>query len=436
MSDQSGRLHQAIMNLPCKESAKPEDYDWDMAYAYGHRDARHAAAELVVEFLTPAPPAKRLDVPEVRRCVVRYTGDVFLAEQRVGNSAYMVYLDGTEWDVCSPSEVTELDRAACEAAGYEWPEGWVEWQDDDTTDDGFGNVWGPCPEHGCKMQVVRPGKAVCPMCDAQPVIDAARKYDALIALLKSHGLPDGAEPGEWIAERLAKLHAIEEEATGEAAGNDIDGVEPHRVLEILVETRQALAAAEARAAEAERERDPPICRLQFPDGSVPGDVLECAEGWKRWYEQTYERVAELNKRIQSALTAAEARIAELEGENEQLRKGAPLGPIVGAQTIVEQEIELKRLRPLQADRAALAERIRGIAERWKAEAHAPTGEAYLVTKTSMADGLLAALELPPQRPQCICHGGYATAEVVAQCPIHAAASLVEGQPQGEHHARP
>src|SRR5687768_695162 len=31
------------------------------------------------------------------------------------------------------------------------------------------------------------------------------------------------------------------------------------------------------------------------------------------------------------LTAAQARIAELEGENEQLRKGAPLGPIVGAQ---------------------------------------------------------------------------------------------------------
>ena len=31
--------------------------------------------------------------------------------------------------------------------------------------------------------------------------------------------------------------------------------------------------------------DPPICRLQFPDGSVPGNLLEAAEGWKRRYEE-------------------------------------------------------------------------------------------------------------------------------------------------------
>jgi hypothetical protein len=223
----------------------------------------------------------------------------------------------------------------------------------------------------------------------------------LFERFKSHGLPDGAEPGEWIAERLAKLHAIEEEATGEAAGNDMDGVEPHRVLEILVETRQALAAAEARAEEAERgarawealmsgieairdtaadpdftpdqhlnayidawrrqkdaltaaearivelegELDPAICRLQFPDGSVPGNVLECAEGWKRWYEQTSDRIAELrrerdaqyeraerehwrnreeegkwlvtrdaNVRITAELTALQAKLAGLAGE--------------------------------------------------------------------------------------------------------------------------
>src|SRR5690606_312191 len=37
-------------------------------------------------------------------------------------------------------------------------------------------------------------------------------------------------------------------------------------------------------------------------------------------------------------------IERLRGENEHLRRGAPLGPIIGANTIVEQEIELKRLR--------------------------------------------------------------------------------------------
>lgn len=42
-------LHAAIMNLPCKHG------DWsgengNMAYKIGHRDARHAAAELASEY--------------------------------------------------------------------------------------------------------------------------------------------------------------------------------------------------------------------------------------------------------------------------------------------------------------------------------------------------------------------------------------------------
>ena len=48
-------LHQAIMNLPCKP-----DYaisTLNDAYKFGHRDARHAAAELVLA----AEPAERAD---------------------------------------------------------------------------------------------------------------------------------------------------------------------------------------------------------------------------------------------------------------------------------------------------------------------------------------------------------------------------------------
>jgi hypothetical protein len=171
----------------------------------------------------------------------------------------------------------------------------------------------------------------------------------LFERFKSHGLPDGAEPGEWIAERLAKLHAIEEEATGEAAGNDMDGVEPHRVLEILVETRQALAAAEARAEEAERG-----ARAWEALMSGIEAIRDTAADPDFTPDQHLNAYIDAWRRQKDALTAAEARIAELEGENEQLRKGAPLGPIVGAQTIVEQEIELKRLRPLQAKLAGLA----------------------------------------------------------------------------------
>jgi uncharacterized protein (UPF0147 family) len=36
--------------------------------------------------------------------------------------------------------------------------------------------------------------------------------------------------------------------------------------------------------------DPPVCRLQFPDGTVPGNVREAAEGWKRWADDFQQRL--------------------------------------------------------------------------------------------------------------------------------------------------
>ena len=57
----------------------------------------------------------------------------------------------------------------------------------------------------------------------------------------------------------------------------------------VIATDQLIGALHTDAAdEIERLRadfDPPICRLQFPDGSVPGNLLEAAEGWKRRYEE-------------------------------------------------------------------------------------------------------------------------------------------------------
>ena len=57
-----------------------------------------------------------------------------------------------------------------------------------------------------------------------------------------------------------------------------------------------LTLEEARTMADEIERlhasfDPPICRLQFPDGGVPGNIFECAEGWKRWYETNGNEVS-------------------------------------------------------------------------------------------------------------------------------------------------
>jgi hypothetical protein len=48
-------LHAAIMNLPCKPPNS--DFDIRRAYEYGHRDARHAAAELVAA--APQQPAQQ-----------------------------------------------------------------------------------------------------------------------------------------------------------------------------------------------------------------------------------------------------------------------------------------------------------------------------------------------------------------------------------------
>ena len=41
-------LQQQIINIPCKPKGYEKSADWCSAYAFGHRDARHAAAELVL----------------------------------------------------------------------------------------------------------------------------------------------------------------------------------------------------------------------------------------------------------------------------------------------------------------------------------------------------------------------------------------------------
>jgi hypothetical protein len=126
--------------------------------------------------------------------------------------------------------------------------------------------------------------------------------------------------------------------------------------------------------------DPPEHLPQSLTPTPPAKRLEVGLG-------LCKRLTQERDEARQQLTAAQARIAELEGENEQLRKGAPLGPIVGAQTIVEQEIELKRLRPLQTKLAGLAD----LADQWAAASHTPMGEAYLVTKTQMANELKQAI---------------------------------------------
>jgi hypothetical protein len=56
----SAGLHNAIMNLPAIIPESCKAHDLMLAYKVGHRDARHAAAELALQ--SPAPSASALDI--------------------------------------------------------------------------------------------------------------------------------------------------------------------------------------------------------------------------------------------------------------------------------------------------------------------------------------------------------------------------------------
>lgn len=77
---------------------------------------------------------------------------------------------------------------------------------------------------------------------------------------------------QGIVEMVAKLKAENERLT--------------RLNANLTNTHNAMVIQGARDAETIQELltllDPPVCRLQFPDGHVPGNAVEAAEGWKRW----------------------------------------------------------------------------------------------------------------------------------------------------------
>jgi hypothetical protein len=94
----SQELHQAIMNLPCPETRLTDANSVQAIYARGHRDARHAAAELALA-LVPADS----DEPDL----AHVTDMRHLAIYGAASLARFSNLDGV-----SP----ELSRAMCSAA--------------------------------------------------------------------------------------------------------------------------------------------------------------------------------------------------------------------------------------------------------------------------------------------------------------------------------
>lgn len=82
-------------------------------------------------------------------------------------------------------------------------------------------------------------------------------------------------------------------------------------------TEQAMHAAwRKRAEEAEAQLDPPVCRLQFPDGSVPGNAREAAEGWKRRHDEMQNELNKLRGALRKAAreSNSEERFGELVSE--------------------------------------------------------------------------------------------------------------------------
>jgi hypothetical protein len=149
----------------------------------------------------------------------------------------------------------------------------------------------------------------------------ARHSIELITLLKSHGMPDDAEPGEWVVsvvkERDQARRAIE------SFGNNPNGFD-WAFLTKLEDTEDALTAAEARAAEAEKERDSAnaACNEVLNSLEWSGDGYEWNPPNGDYRESPMVALSRGQRKHVAALTAAQARIAELEGLLQRIESNA------------------------------------------------------------------------------------------------------------------
>lgn len=108
---EAATLHQQIMNLPCDHPGWLENSDEFGAYDQGHRDARHAAAELVLASAPPAaatvPPSAELLTAALDKSgsVVLYApnGDIRLY---VADGKMAVSRTGAECEECTRSNLT------------------------------------------------------------------------------------------------------------------------------------------------------------------------------------------------------------------------------------------------------------------------------------------------------------------------------------------
>jgi hypothetical protein len=279
----------------------------------------------------------------------------------------------------------------------------------------------------------------------------ARHSIALIAQLKSHGMPDDAEPGEWLSEmmqvtqslasfkdslhdRVKYIVDVAKHWDGELYAlceqtEYVCGPRFEHLSAAVTEYQQALAAAETRAAEADEE----LHAVKAANTELAEQIArltENLEGQKRLRAAEGRMVQGVWKSHEaqfadqkSALTAAEARIAELEKiAAKEKQRGDKLKLNVEATDIVLEDTRRdlarseslsnerlttcrslqKQLTALQAKLAGLAGEIRGLnlpKEAWHSVTQTPLeratavahGRGWVFARNAAADLVAAAV---------------------------------------------
>ena len=94
----------------------------------------------------------------------------------------------------------------------------------------------------------------------------------------------------------------------DAATVSVDMRNPERSIVQLVRERDKLRAENWRLT---IELDPPSCRTQFPDGTVPANAREAIEGWKNFYDEVAAENSRLKQQLYNEQMQSELRIEEL-----------------------------------------------------------------------------------------------------------------------------
>jgi DNA-binding transcriptional regulator YbjK len=140
-----------------------------------------------------------------------------------------------------------------------------------------------------------------------------------------------------------------------------------------------------------------ILRTLVPSGvaliTSARELVKRYEAAKRYGETREATLAALQEKTEQALAAAEARIKDLEGRLQRIESNArnALLSLGVSEADAETPDPVFSLTVLAIGEHAKLAGLADLADQWAAASHTPMGEAYLVTKTQMANELKQAI---------------------------------------------